>query len=606
MSRAFCASWKVSCCEYCTNTMMDKLTRILSEHLLECKLFATLGCLLVASIYGLRWRKRECIHRKMEKERKRRETSVQSMKQAVEKFHKLNPGVDSGAILSLTFQELTEKLQNGSLSPETVLYSYAKKALEVDCNVNCVTVFLSDCEAQLKGLREKEGKGPLYGVPISIKEHVGYQGHPSTCGFVQYLSEVEEEDSIIVKVLKKQGAIVFAKTNVPQSLLCCETSNPIYRITVNPYNRAKGVSGSSGGEGALIGGGGSILGIGTDLGGSIRLPASVCGIAGFKPTSSRQSLGGVRPCIDGMTAVSLCSGPMGRDVNTLVIFMRALWCDELFRLDPYVTPLHFNEEIYSSTKPLRIGYYEEDGYFKPNPGMRRVLLETKHLLEDAGHKLILFNPPRVGYAYELFWKALLADKGETVADKFKNNIMDPNLEESARLKNMSNVVKRILCFVLQPIYPRISSAINSSLGARSVKHLWKEQIAIQEYQTEFLTEWRKLNLDVILCPMLGPAFNVGYPGKLFAPLSCTMLYNLLNYPAGVIPVGSVTAEDEEELKHYRGYSNDPWDKLYKKAVEGGLGLPLSVQCVALPHQDELCLRLMKEIETLSNRHQKRR
>ncbi|XP_063795595.1 vitamin D3 hydroxylase-associated protein-like isoform X1 [Pseudophryne corroboree] len=586
--------------------MQDKLTQIFSEHLLECKLLATVGCLFVASIYGLRWRRRRYICRRMEEERKRRETSVQFMKQAVDKFHKLNPGVDIDAILNLTLLELTEKLQDGSLSPECVLYSYVEKALEVNDNLNCVTVFLLDCEAQLKGLREREEKGPLYGVPVSIKEQVGYKGHPSTCGLVQYLDEVEEEDSIIVKVLKKQGAIVFARTNVPQALLCHESSNPIYGNTLNPRNRAKGASGSSGGEGALIGGGGSILGIGTDLGGSIRLPSSSCGIAGFKPTSNRVSIHGVRECFDGMTAVATCNGPMARDVDALALSMKALLCDEMFRLDPSVPPIYFNEKIYSSTKPLRIGYYEEDGYFKPNPGMRRVLLETKHLLEDAGHKLIPFKPPRVDYAYEVFWKAILGDKGETAANKFKNNIIDPNLEETARLCFMPNVVKRILSYILWPIYPRISSAIYCGLGARSVNRLWKEQIAIQEYQTEFFTEWRKLNLDVVLCPMLGPAFNLGYPGKLFAPLSCTLLFNLLNYPAGVVPVGSVTAEDEEELKHYRGYSNDPWDKLYKKAVEGGVGLPLSVQCVALPHQDELCMRLMKEVETLSGHHQKRR
>ncbi|PIO10258.1 hypothetical protein AB205_0187660 [Aquarana catesbeiana] len=93
------------------------------------------------------------------------------------------------------------------------------QALEVHKSLNCVTVFLSDCEAQLKKLQENGVKGPLYGVPVSIKEHVGYKGHPYTCGLAQYLDVLEEEDSVIVKVLKKQGAIVFAKTNVPQSLI---------------------------------------------------------------------------------------------------------------------------------------------------------------------------------------------------------------------------------------------------------------------------------------------------------------------------------------------------------------------------------------------------
>ncbi|KAG9462793.1 hypothetical protein GDO78_023128, partial [Eleutherodactylus coqui] len=145
-------------------------------------------------------------------------------------------------------------------------------------------------------------------------------------------------------------------------------------------------------------------------------------------------------------------------------------------------------------------------------------------------------------------------------------------------------------------------------GRRSVSRVIVSSCAfafLQRYRTEFFHEWRKLRLDVVLCPMLGPAFNHGYPGRLYGPLSYTMLYNILLFPVGVVPVGFVTAEDEEELKRYSGYSNDPWDKLFKEALEGGVGLPLSVQCVALPYQDELCLRLMKEVETLAGRHHKR-
>ncbi|XP_040264436.1 vitamin D3 hydroxylase-associated protein-like [Bufo bufo] len=286
--------------------MQEKLLQILSERALECKLLVTAGCVVAAASLGLKWRKRQQIRRRMEEERKRREKSVQQMRRALETFHKQNPGVDSKKILELTLRELTEKLKDGSLTPEIILYSYIEKALEVNDNLNCVTVFLSDCEAQLKGLRDNRMRGPLYGVPVSIKEHVGYQGHPSTCGLVQYLDVLEKKDSVIVSVLKKQGAIVFAKTNVPQSLLCYETSNPIYGKTVNPHNKDKVAAGSSGGEGALIAAGGSVLGIGTDIGGSIRLPASFCGITGFKPTPSRLSMSGVRHCVDGMNSGNSC------------------------------------------------------------------------------------------------------------------------------------------------------------------------------------------------------------------------------------------------------------------------------------------------------------
>ncbi|XP_018430069.1 PREDICTED: vitamin D3 hydroxylase-associated protein-like [Nanorana parkeri] len=531
-----------------------------------------------------------------------------------------NPDLDHQRVLDLTLVEMTKELEDGSLSPEAALYVYVKKALEVHSNLNCVTVFLSDCEDQLKKLQQSEERGPLYGAPVSIKEHIGYQGLPSTCGLVQYLDAVEEEDSVVVKVLKKQGAIVFAKTNVPQTLICYETSNTIYGYTMNPHNVAKGASGSSGGEGALIGGGASLLGFGTDLAGSIRLPSSFCGIAGFKPTPTRLSMRGVRPSVDGMTA-----GRLPR-----VLAMRALLCDEMFRLDPNVPPIYFNEEVYSGHKPLRIGYYEEDGFFLPSPGMRRVLLETKKLLEEAGHQLVPFRPPRVDRAYQMYLKsALFGDGGKTLADKFEKNIVDVHLAGSVPLYRLPAMLKKTLAFLLRPIAPRISKVLYSCAGPRSVQEHWRDLIALEEYQTTFICEWRKSDLDVVLCPMLGPAFNVGYPARLLGRpdggdgrsllithiIICfrsTNNYAVRGPGVRVMGIGgqgygsSVSAEDEAALRHYTGYHNDFWDKLFKKAVEDGVGLPLSVQCVALPYQDELCLRLMKEVQTLHTRRTMKR
>ncbi|KAM4642205.1 vitamin D3 hydroxylase-associated protein-like [Discoglossus pictus] len=588
------------------NMLCDSLTQILAQYQVDYKVISALGVCLTVSVFGLRWMRRRRIVRRMEQERKRRDASIRDMERAVENFKRQNPGVDRRRVLNLPLMELIEELRDGSISPDCALYSYIEKALEVTKDVNCVTIFLPDCEAQLRELKKQKEKGPLYGVPISIKEHIGYKGQPSTCGLVQYLDVLEEEDSVIVKVLKKQGAVVFAKTNVPQSLICYETSNPIYGHTINPLNKAKGVGGSSGGEGALIGAGGSILGIGSDIGGSIRLPSSFCGFAGFKPSPKRVSIFGTRSAIDGLLSVVMTLGPMARDVDSLAQCMRALLCDEMFKLDVNVPPLPFNEEVYSTRKRLRVGYYEADGYFLPNPGMRRVLLETKKLLEEAGHTLIPFKPPRIQEVEKEFIKACFGDGGETLQEKFKNNIVDPHLTEMARMIWMPKFVKKTLSFILSPLYPRIGTILGYSCGASSVKEHWKHHVDVEQYQTDFVHEWRKLHLDVVLCPMLAPAFNIGYPGKLLAAASCTMLYNIVQFPAGVVPVGSVTSADEEEMKKYTGYSNDPLDRVYKKAVANGVGLPLSVQCAALPYQDELCLHFMKEIETLTRQQQEKK
>uniref|UniRef100_A0A8C5Q9U9 Fatty-acid amide hydrolase 1 n=1 Tax=Leptobrachium leishanense TaxID=445787 RepID=A0A8C5Q9U9_9ANUR len=576
--------------------MQNTWNQMLSDYGMEWKVIASLGCLLAAAFFGLKFNKKRFFFARVEQERKRREASLRLMEEKLKKFKKRVSQVDSARILSLTLSELAEELRGEKVSLESVLYAYVEKALEADRDFNCVTVFLTDCEAQIEEIKNLKIKGPLYGVPVSIKEHIGYKGHPSTCGLVQYLDEIEKEDSAIVKVLKKQGAVVFAKTNIPQAVFCYETSNPIYGLTCNPRNKCKGASGSSGGEGALIAGGGSILGFGTDMGGSIRLPASFCGITGFKPTPNRLSIRDIRPCIEGMLSVPLCVGPMAKDVDSLVLCMKALLCDEMFRVDPTVPPLPFNDQVYSTSRPLRIGYFETDGYTLPNPGMRRALLETKKLLEEAGHRFVPFNPPGVDHAmHELFVNGCLGDGGETLYEKIAQNICDPNLEGLKQATGCSRLFKKIKSFLLWPFYPRIAKFIYASQGASSVKDHWRHHTALQDYQAEFIAEWRKTHLDVLLCPMVGPAYNIGYAGKLIVALSSTILYNVLHFPAGVVTVTSVTQEDEDKLKDYKGHFNDPIDQLFKEAVQDGVGLPLAVQCVALPHQDELCLRLMKEI-----------
>ncbi|NXD17570.1 VDHAP protein, partial [Nothocercus nigrocapillus] len=224
------------------------------------------------------------------------------------------------------------------------------KALEVTQQTNCLRHFIPECAEQLQEIRRRKEKGLLYGIPISIKDHIGHKGHLSTCGLVQFLNAPVQEDSVLVKVLKRQGAIPFALTNVPQSLFrYYDCSNAIFGQTLNPLNHQKSPGGSSGGEGALIAGGGSILGIGSDIGGSIRLPSSFCGLCGLKPTSDRLSVW--YTCLLKVDAgscplpVPCALGPMARDVDSLALCMKALLCEEMFRLDPTVPPIPFNEQV---------------------------------------------------------------------------------------------------------------------------------------------------------------------------------------------------------------------------------------------------------------------
>ncbi|XP_009466419.1 PREDICTED: vitamin D3 hydroxylase-associated protein-like [Nipponia nippon] len=580
--------------------IQQQLRQFLTEREVDPSAALVLLCSSAAAVVAWKWLGKRQIQKKMEEARRTRDEGVKKMAKAVQQFREQVPSVQTDSILSLPLLELSGKLQEGSLSPKTVLYTYIEKALEVTQQTNCLRHFIPECEEQLQEIQQQEEKGLLYGIPVSIKDHIGHKGHLSTCGLVQCLGTPVQEDSVLVKVLKRQGAIPFAMTNVSQSLFNYDCSNPIFGQTLNPFNHQKSPGGSSGGEGALIAGGGSILGIGSDIGGSIRLPSSFCGLCGLKPTAKRLSLSGVSGPVSGILAVPCALGPMARDVDSLALCMKALLCEEMFQLDPTVPPIPFDEEVYSSSAPLRVGYYDTDGYMPLPPCMRRAVRETKEALQAAGHQLVPFSPPRIHYVMnELFLKTFFADGGRAWLNVFTGGIVDPNLKSQVNCCKIPRLGKKLLALILKPLFPRLADYLGALGGMRSVKEMWNHHHQIEAYHTEFIARWRELQLDVVLCPVLGPAFTTGYPGKLLTAISSTMLYNVLNFPAGVVPVSTVTEADEEELKLYRGCCDDPWDQTLKQAVAGAVGLPVAVQCVALPWQEELCLRFMKEVETLS-------
>lgn len=541
---------------------------------------------------------------KIRRAKTRRDESLFRAEEAVLQYKKSNSTLDSDHILKLSLSELSDQLKEGLLDPEDVFYSYMDKALDVNKKLNCCTTVLSESFDEIKTISSQK-EGLLYGVPVSIKENIAYKNYDTSCGVVSHLDQSAQDDSVLVKVLKAQGAIPFVKTNLPQALLNYDCSNPIYGQTLNPHNLQKTSGGSSGGEGALIGGGGSLLGIGSDIGGSIRIPSAFCGICGFKPTTGRISSRGVIPIVRGQKAVSSSSGPMGRDVDSLALCMKALLCSHMFSLDPTVPPMPFNTQVYQSSRPLRIGYLENDGYTQPSPSFVRGLREVRALLEQAGHTVVPYTPPKItDITTELLVKGMLADGGTSLLQKLEEGPLDPCLSVQVFPYYFPKWLKKTLSFLLKPLSPRLPSILAALCGVGTVSDLWKQHAAVEDFIQENIEAWRRNNIDVLLCPCIGPAFNFLYCGKLTVAVSMTMIYNLINFPAGVVPVSTVTAEDEEELRQYKGNFQDHFDKLYKKAVAGGQGLPIAVQCVALPWQDELCLRFMREVETLVRQKKK--
>uniref|UniRef100_A0A8D2B1P1 Fatty-acid amide hydrolase 1 n=1 Tax=Sciurus vulgaris TaxID=55149 RepID=A0A8D2B1P1_SCIVU len=556
---------------------------------------AALVCCFVAAAVALRWSGRGSARGAAARARQRQRAGLENMDKAAQRFRLQNPDLDSEALLALPLPQLVQKLHSGELSPEAALFTYLGKAWEVNKGINCVTAYLADCETQLS---QAPRRGLLYGVPVSLKECFSYKGQDSTLGLSLNEGVPAECDCVVVQVLKLQGAVPFVHTNIPQSMFSYDCSNPLFGKTLNPWKSSKSSGGSSGGEGALIGSGGSPLGLGTDIGGSIRFPSAFCGICGLKPTGNRLSKSGLKGCVYGQVAVQLSVGPMARDVESLALCLRALLCEDMFRLDPTVPPLPFREEVYTSSRPLRVGYYETDNYTMPSPAMKRALLETKQSLEAAGHTLVPFLPSNIPYALEtLSTGGLFSDGGHSFLQNFKGDFVDPCLGDLILVLKLPSWLKGLLAFLLKPLLPRLAAFL-SSMRPRSAGKLWELQHKIEVYRNSVIAQWKALDLDVLLTPMLGPALNLNAPGRATGAVSYTVLYNCLDFPAGVVPVTTVTAEDEAQMEHYKGYFGDIWDKVLKKAMKNSVGLPVAVQCVALPWQEEMCLRFMREVERL--------
>ena len=179
--------------------------------------------------------------------------------------------------------------------------------------------------------------------------------------------------------------------NVSQSMMLPEAENNVFGRTLNPWDLSRVPGGSSGGDAALVSMRCVPLALGSDVGGSIRIPAAYCGIIGFKPTADRLSKVGCmlpRPNdSDGIKlAIPSVLGPMARTTDDCARFLKAAWCENHFKQDPIVPPISFKDDVYRDKGMLRIGVFRTDGWFEPCEAAVRAVDEVVQLLQDSGHK----------------------------------------------------------------------------------------------------------------------------------------------------------------------------------------------------------------------------
>ena len=197
---------------------------------------------------------------------------------------------------SLDGVELAARFASGEVTALEIVDAHVARIEAVNEPLNAVVVKRYDAareEARALDARRASGEayGPLAGVPVTIKESIDVAGTPTTFGITSRAGDVASVDDPYVARLRAADAIVLGKTNVPQLLIFTETDNPLHGRGNNPWNLERSPGGSSGGQGAIVAAGGSPWGLGSDIGGSIRVPANSCGIAGIMPTAAAHARG---------------------------------------------------------------------------------------------------------------------------------------------------------------------------------------------------------------------------------------------------------------------------------------------------------------------------
>jgi len=471
------------------------------------------------------------------------------------------------------------------------LYVYRKRAQQVHEACNVVMSFVSEAdqwaaEADDYLLRTGQVLGPLHGVPCSVKDHITMEGYPVTMGWdhLKAKNTPASMNSAIILALREAGAIIFARTVMSENGDTWSGGSTAFGDTLNPWNTLMTPGGSSSGEGALVGAAGSAFGIGSDIGGSVRIPATFCGLTTLKPTAKRLTLnmddGKTILRVPGDHDVLMSPGPMARRVEDLVQVFDALLTPTLFQRDVGVPPMPLNRNALNSTHTLRIGWYLED-YVSPMacPAAQRAIRMVKEALEAVGHVLVPFNPSSQPGLTENDWEtlnlALILNQVQGVQAPAPKVAQHPHRVNAAKLFH-----ERLQHFPVPPKYDKI--------------------VGRDRFRDKFAKYWRSLQLDALLCP----AFPISAPPVELCsllPVFCdaTRIFNVLDYPAGVVPVTLVEPNDLQ-LGYDLGHPefNEEITNAFHKTLEGSLGLPVAVQLVSFPWQEELLLRLMLEVQNL--------
>eukprot|EP00090_Calanus_glacialis_P030762 TRINITY_DN4996_c0_g1_i1.p1 TRINITY_DN4996_c0_g1~~TRINITY_DN4996_c0_g1_i1.p1 ORF type:complete len:605 (+),score=204.80 TRINITY_DN4996_c0_g1_i1:38-1852(+) len=504
-------------------------------------------------------------------------------------------------ITSLPWHELTSRLKSGSLTASSALKAYQGAALEVDKKTNSVVCWVEDAEDQAKMLDSIPAgeRGPLHGVPVSVKECYDIAGTYSSAGMVMFARNKAEVDSPVVELVKKLGGVPFCKTNVPQVMYSLQCSNPIYGTSTNPHGVGRECGGSSGGEGALIGGGGSILGLGSDIGGSLRNPAAFCGCYSLKPSAGRHlsQLGVVAGTGPSPVGISVVGGFMGQSAAAVEAGWKSVWRldseQNCQMVDTGVLPMSWDQKLYD--KKPRIGYFTTDGMIDPAPGCVRAVTEALDRLKKAGFETVEIPSPDIYEVMVHFNGIVLAELNSGLYKNMSYDIYDSTLSgvvAAVTVYKLPWIIKKLIINPIMSLLTRIPPVVTVYNNATKLA----AGLSVRDQFTrDYLKQMDNLGVDIILCPgQLLPAPPTGVLGMFVAAVSPYIPWNVMNFPAGIAPITKWTTDDDAKMADYP--TDDMAYKMIRNYCKEAEGLPLSVQVVGRPYMDEQVLRILSVLE----------
>ncbi|KAL7911410.1 amidase [Trichoderma velutinum] len=418
-------------------------------------------------------------------------------------------------------QALTSLLETRKTSAEAIVLAYIKMACKAQEKTNCLTeICFDEALEQARSLdvfQREHGrlKGPLHGIPISLKDQFNVKGLDSTLGYVARAFAPASSDAVLVEVLRRLGAVIIAKSNLPQSIMWCETENPLWGLTTHPMNENLTPGGSSGGEGALLALKGSVIGWGTDIGGSIRIPSHMNGLWGLKPSSGRMPYEGVAVSQEGQQHVPSVVGPMARSLSSLTLVTKAVIDAAVWELDTQVLQLPWRDDIFKefSQRRLVVGTMMHDGMVKVHPPIERVFKEVSLKLQAAGHEIVEWDASLNAECITIMDEYYTADGGEDI--------------------------RRAITAGGEPFIPHVQALINRapSISVYDYWQLNKRKLAAQQAYHKMWSAVRSPSgrpVDILLVPTM-PHTTV--PHRSCRWVGYTKVFNFIDYVALSFPAG---------------------------------------------------------------------